>query len=71
MNEPKKKFKIVEDSVDSLIVNKKALFPNKGEFEIFSIPKIIGTKGKVNNGVNMIVFSIILLIDTLHVDEKA
>ena len=39
----KKKFKIVEDSVDSLIVNKKALFPNKGEFEIFSLPKIIGS----------------------------
>lgn len=39
----KKKFKIIEDSVDSLILNKKALFPNKGEFEIFSLPKIIGS----------------------------
>ena len=39
----KKNFKIIEDSVDSLIINKRALFPNKGEFEIFSLPKIIGS----------------------------
>ena len=39
----KKKFQIIEDSVDSLVLNKKTLFPNNGEFEIFSLPKIIGS----------------------------
>ena len=38
-----KRFKIIEDSVDSIINKPKALFPNKGEFEIFSLPKIIGS----------------------------
>ena len=36
----------------------------------FSMPKIIGRNGRVNNGINIIVFSIILLIDTLQVAEK-
>ena len=39
----KKNFHIIEDSVDSIILNKKNLFPNKGEFEIISLPKIIGS----------------------------
>ena len=39
----KKKFQIIEDSADSLVLNKKTLFPNNGEFEIFSLPKIIGS----------------------------
>lgn len=39
----KKKFYIIEDSVDSLILNKKSLFPNNGEFEIISLPKVIGS----------------------------
>ncbi len=39
----KKNFKIIEDSVDSIIIDKKKLFPNNGEFEIFSLPKIIGS----------------------------
>ena len=39
----KKKFKIIEDSVDSIITNQKGFFPNKGEFEVFSLPKIIGS----------------------------
>lgn len=33
----------IEDSVDSIILNKSAMFPNKGKFEIFSLPKIIGS----------------------------
>ena len=39
----KKNIKIIEDSVDSIIVNKNDLFVNKGEFEIVSLPKIIGS----------------------------
>ena len=34
---------IIEDSVDSLIINSKSLFPNNGDFEIISLPKIIGS----------------------------
>lgn len=33
---------IIEDSVDSLIVDEAALFPNNGRFELFSLPKILG-----------------------------
>ena len=39
----KKKFEIIEDSVDSLMLTKKGFFPNNGNFEIFSLPKIIGS----------------------------
>lgn len=35
--------KIIEDSVDSLITNKNDLFENEGDFEIISLPKIIGS----------------------------
>ena len=34
---------IIEDSIDSLIINSKGLFPNGGEFEIMSMSKIFGT----------------------------
>jgi putative PLP-dependent aminotransferase (TIGR04422 family) len=34
---------LIEDSVDSLIVNKNALFPNDGNYEVFSLTKIIGS----------------------------
>lgn len=34
---------IIEDSCDSLILNKKDMFPLGGAFEIFSLPKIMGT----------------------------
>jgi len=34
---------IIEDSCDSLILNKKDMFPVGGAFEIFSLPKIMGT----------------------------
>lgn len=34
---------IIEDSCDSLMINKEALFSNHGRFEIFSLPKILGT----------------------------
>lgn len=41
---PKKKnMKIIEDSVDSIIINKNELFENNGDFEIISLPKIIGS----------------------------
>ena len=41
---PKKKnIKIIEDSVDSIILNKNDLFVNNGDFEIISLPKIIGS----------------------------
>jgi putative PLP-dependent aminotransferase (TIGR04422 family) len=41
---PKKKnIKIIEDSVDTIIENKNDLFENKGDFEIISLPKIIGS----------------------------
>ncbi len=39
----RKNFYIIEDSVDSIILDKKNLFPNNGEFEIISLPKIIGS----------------------------
>ena len=39
----KKNIEITEDSVDSIILNKKDLFINKGQFEFFSLPKIIGS----------------------------
>jgi putative PLP-dependent aminotransferase (TIGR04422 family) len=35
--------KIIEDSVDSIISSPKTLFPNNGDVEIFSLPKIIGS----------------------------
>jgi len=38
-----KKKKIIEDSVDTLPGKNFKLFPNKGEIEIVSLPKIIGT----------------------------
>ena len=38
-----RKKKIIEDSVDSIILNKKSFFINNGDFEIFSLPKIIGS----------------------------
>ena len=34
---------IVEDSVDSIIQDRSSLFPLKGEFEVFSLPKLIGS----------------------------
>ena len=34
---------IIDDSCDSIIINKKALFPNKSKYEIFSLPKVIGS----------------------------
>ena len=36
---------IIEDSCDSLVVDANALFPNGGKYEIFSLPKIMGTYG--------------------------
>ena len=39
----KKKLKIIEDSVDSIILNKKNMFINDSEFEFISLPKIIGS----------------------------
>ena len=38
-----KKSIIIEDSVDSIIEDNCSLFPNDGQFEIFSLPKIIGS----------------------------
>ena len=32
---------IVEDSIDSLIINKKGLFPNNGDYEIVSLSKLL------------------------------
>ena len=40
---PKKGTQVIEDSVDSLITSEEALFRNKGEFELFSLPKLVGT----------------------------
>ncbi len=40
---PKKNIKIIEDSVDSIILDKNDLFINNSEFEIFSLPKIINS----------------------------
>lgn len=34
---------IIEDSVDSIVEDESALFPNNGEFEVFSLPKIFGS----------------------------
>ncbi|MBH49027.1 MAG: putative PLP-dependent aminotransferase [Halobacteriovorax sp.] len=34
---------IIEDSVDSLLTSEKALFPNDGDFEVVSLPKVIGS----------------------------
>lgn len=34
---------LVEDSCDSLVMNEDGLFPNNGKYEIFSLPKILGT----------------------------
>ena len=42
LNKNKTKY-LIEDSVDSLISSNKALFVNNGDFEIFSLPKIIGS----------------------------
>ena len=39
----KKGTKIIESSVDSIILKKNKLFFNNGDFEIFSLPKIIGS----------------------------
>lgn len=39
----KQKVKIIEDSVDSIFLNQKDLFANKADFEIVSLPKIIGS----------------------------
>ena len=38
-----KKKIIIDDSSDSIILNKKSLFPNRSKFEFFSLPKIIGS----------------------------
>lgn len=38
-----KKCKIIEDSVDSLLKDESDLFPNDGPFEVFSLPKLLGT----------------------------
>jgi putative PLP-dependent aminotransferase (TIGR04422 family) len=35
--------KIIEDSVDSIVVSSNGIFSLNGEFEIFSLPKIIGS----------------------------
>lgn len=40
---PLSKNVIIEDSVDSLVTCKTKLFPNNGDFEVFSLPKIIGS----------------------------
>ena len=42
INNLDKKF-IIEDSVDSIILNRKKLFVNNGDYELFSLPKIIGS----------------------------
>jgi len=34
---------VIEDSVDSLILDSSTLFPNNGDFEIISLPKTIGS----------------------------
>ncbi len=34
---------IIEDSVDSIFLNKSGLFRNDGDYELFSLPKIIGS----------------------------
>jgi putative PLP-dependent aminotransferase (TIGR04422 family) len=34
---------VIEDSVDSLILDTSTLFPNNGDFEIISLPKTIGS----------------------------
>jgi putative PLP-dependent aminotransferase (TIGR04422 family) len=34
---------VIEDSVDSIIIDPKALFPNHGKYEVFSLPKIIAS----------------------------
>ena len=40
----KKNYKYsIEDSVDSIILDKSTMFPNNSKFEIFSLPKIIGS----------------------------
>jgi putative PLP-dependent aminotransferase (TIGR04422 family) len=41
----KKNFKgvIIDDSCDSIILNKKRLFPNNSKYEIFSLPKLLGS----------------------------
>lgn len=39
----KKECVIVEDSCDSLVQNKDELFPNQGVYEVFSLPKLLGT----------------------------
>ncbi len=36
---------LIEDSVDSIIHSQEAMFPNGGEVEIFSLPKMIGSYG--------------------------
>lgn len=36
--------KVIEDSVDSLITQPESLFPNRGDFEVFSLPKLIGSQ---------------------------
>ena len=33
----------IEDSVDSIVINKNSYFPNDGDFEVFSLPKIVGS----------------------------
>ena len=41
----KKNLKIIEDSVDSIILNKNDMFINNSEFEIIAVHKIIGSIG--------------------------
>lgn len=38
-----KKTKLIDDSCDTIILNKNSAFPNKSDYEIFSLPKIIGS----------------------------
>lgn len=37
------KCSIIEDSVDSIVTNNRTWFPNNGDFEIVSLPKVIGS----------------------------
>ena len=44
-NSQGKNLKIIEDSVDSIILSKNNMFINKSEFEILAVHKIIGSIG--------------------------
>lgn len=38
-----KKVKLIDDSCDSILLKKSSTFPNNSDYEIFSLPKIIGS----------------------------